>query len=125
MNPETYLGNSFIITKVRDLYIVKFSDNYLNVLRMNEKENCTVSWYRRTFGPKLPTNLPIKCPIITEFNGYKIRKCIGKVILYDIVENQWISGEATMFSIFLFKKSLSQLLFPDVFQNLINLLETF
>lgn len=129
MNPKTFLNNNFIISKIktgRDLYIIKFRDKYLNVLRMNEKEFCSVSWIRRVFlGPKLPTNLPIKCPVLTEFMGFKIRKCEGKAVLYDIDENQWISGQATMFSIFFFSKSMTQLLSPEIFQNLINVIDQY
>jgi len=124
MNPSTFICNTSIITKVRDLYIVKFNDNYLNILRMDEKEISSESWYRRTFGPKLPTSFPLKCPVISEFNGFKIRKCIGKAVLYDVDENHWISGQATMFSIFLFKKPITQLLYPDILRDLINLIET-
>ena len=123
MNPKTFLLSNCIITKVRDLYIVKFNDKYLHVIRMNEKTNVSVSWYRRTFGPKLPTSLPLKCPVLTEFHGFKIRKCEGKAVLYDIDENQWISGHATMFSIFFFSEPMTLLLYPDVFQNLIILIE--
>ncbi len=126
MNPMTLLKGNYIITKIKtigDLYIIKFSDNYLHVIRMNEKTNISVSWYRRTFGPKLPTSLPLKCPVLTEFNGYKIRKCEGKAVLYDIDENQWFSGQATMFSIFFYSKSMKPLLPPETFQNLINLID--
>jgi len=124
MNPKTFVLNTCIITKVRDLYIIKFNDSYLHILRMKEKINFSASLYRRTFGPKLPTSFPLKCPVLTEFNDFKIRKCEGKAKLYDIDENQWISGQATMFSIFFFSKSMSPLFYPDIFQNLINLIET-
>ena len=90
---------------------------------MNKKTKVSVSWYRRKFGPKLPTILPLKCPDITEFNGFKIRKCEGKTVLFDINENQWFSGQATMFSIFYFSKSMTPLLDPDIFRNLIELLD--
>ena len=126
MNPKTFLHSTCIVTKVKkvsDLYIIKYSDNYLHVLRMNERTTVSVSWFRRLFGPKLPTNFPLKCPVITEFNGFKIRRCEGKAILYDIDENQWISGQATMYSIFFFSKSMVPLLYPDVFQNLIDLID--
>ena len=123
MNPKTSLHGTCAITKVRDLYILKFSDRYLHVIKMNDRTNVSATWSRRIFGPKLPTGLPIKCPVVTEFNGFKIRKCEGKAVLYDIDENQWISGQATMFSIFFFSKSMTSLLYPDVFQNLINLID--
>jgi len=105
MNSITFLHTTCVVTKVKevsDLYIIKYSDNYLHVLRMNERTTASVSWLRRLFGPKLPTNFPLKCPVITEFNGFKIRKCEGKAVLYDIDEDQWISGQTTMFSIFFF-----------------------
>ena len=90
---------------------------------MNERTNVSPSWFRRTFGPKLPTSLPLKCPVLTEFKGFKIRKCEGKAILYDIDENQWVAGQATMFSIFFFSEPISLLLYPDVFLDLINVIE--
>ena len=126
MNPKTFLHSTCIVTKViksSDLYIIKFSDNYLHVIRMNDKTNVSASWYRRVFGPKLPTSFPLKCPVVTEFNEYKIRRCLGKAILYDIDEEQWISGQATMFSIFFFSKSMVPLLYPDVFQNFVDLID--
>jgi len=126
MNSITFLHTTCVVTKVKkvsDLYIIKYSDNYLHVLRMNERTSHSVSWLRRLFGPKLPTNFPLKCPVITEFNGFKIRKCEGKAVLYDIDEDQWISGQTTMFSIFFFSKSIIPLLYPDVFQNFINLID--
>jgi len=128
MDPMTLLNGNYIITKIRtvsDLYIVKFKDWYLHVIRMNEKTNVDVSGYRKIFGPKLPTILPLKNPVLTEFNNFKIRKCEGKVVLYDIDENQWISGQATMFSIFTFSKSMTPLLNPETFQNLINLIDQY
>jgi len=128
MDPITLLSGNYIITKLKtfsDLYIIKFKDRYLHVIRMNEKTDVDVSWYRRTFGPKLPTILPLKNPVLTEFNNFKIRKCEGKVVLYDIDENQWISGQATMFSIFFFSKVMTPLLNPETFQNLINLIDQY
>ena len=128
MDPMTLLKGNYIITKkgtVNDLYIVKFKDRYLHVIRMNEKTNVDVSWFRRHFGPKLPTIFPLKYPILTEFNNFKIRKYDGKVVLYDIDENQWFSGQAIMFSIFFYSKSIIPLLYPDVFQNLINLIDQY
>ena len=125
MDPKTSIHINCAITKVRDLYIVKFNDRYLNIIRMNDKTNISASWYRRTFGPKLPTNLPLKCPVLTEFQGFKIRKCEGTAKLYDIDENQWIGGRVTMFSIFFFTEPMSLLLYPDIFQNLINIIEQF
>ncbi len=127
MNSITFLHSICVVTKVKkasDLYIIKYSDNYLHVLTMNERTTASVSWLRKLFGPKLPTNFPLKCPVITEFNGFKIRKCNGKAVLYDIDENQWISGQATMFSIFLIRKPISLLLYPDILRDLINLIET-
>ena len=105
------------------LILIKFNDKYLHVIRFNDQTNVSVSWYRRVFGPKLPTSLQLKCPVVTKFNGFKIRRCEGKAILYNIDENQWISGQATMFSIFFFSKSMIPLLYPDVFQNLIDLVD--
>ncbi len=127
MNPITYLDNTSIIMKVRDLYIVKNINNCLHILQMNEKEISSVSWIRRMFlGPKLPIYNPKASPVITEYDGFEIRKRLGKPKLYDIEENQWITGHATIFIIFPmlpFKKKLHNLLTPEKFQDLTNIIE--
>lgn len=127
MNPMTYLHWSYAITKIKtvsDLYILISFDDYLMVLRMNEKTNVSFSWIRRKYlGPKLPLINLLECPILTEFNGFEIRKCEGKAVLYDIDENQWISGQATIFYIFFNSKSLKQMLVPETFQGLIDIID--
>ena len=127
MNPMTYLNWSYAITKIKtisDLYIISSFDEYFMVLRMNEKTNVSVSWIRRYYrGPKLPTIDLLEYPILTEFNGFEIRKCEEKVVLYDIDENQWISGQATIFYIFFNSKPLKQMLVPETFQGLIDIID--
>jgi len=125
MYPKTLIIATGIITKVKGFFIVKFQDYYLNIIRMHETTDYSPSWYRRMVGPKLPTIIPLKCPVITEFQGYKIRKCEGTAHIYDIDEDRWISGHATMFSLYFFFKSRWPLLKPDVFQNLIHTIKQF
>ena len=123
MNPITVITTTGVITKIKDFYIVKFPDYYLHILYMKEKNDYTPSWFRRILGPKLPTIIPLKNAAVTEFLGHPIRRCDGEARIFDAVENRWISGQATMFSIFFFTKSMSELLYPDVFENLILTIE--
>jgi hypothetical protein len=122
--PDTYIGSTFSITKIKGIYILKYNDKYLSILRMKEKQKYTPSWIRRVYlGPKIPTNIPLKCPIAAEFHGFKIRRCEGDARVYDRKENCWISGNATMFSIFFFSQAMSLLLDPSVFDNFISLID--
>jgi len=123
IEPKTSIHSTCAITKVRNLYIVKFKDNYLHVIRMNERTNISASWYRRTFGPKLPTSLPLKCPVLTEFQGFKIRKCEGTAKLYDIDEHQWVAGQATMYSIFFFTEPMSLVETIQYLRGVVEILE--
>ena len=127
MNPMTSLNCSYAIMKLKmtsDLYITRFNRIHLNVVRMNEKTNVSVSWIRRVFlGSKLPFIFPNLFPVIAEFNGFTIRECLGKVSLYDIDENQWISGQATIFKISFNSKPLKELLLPETFKGLIDTID--
>lgn len=126
MNPETFIGNTYSITKIRNLFVLKYNDNYLHIVRMKERNDYFPSWLRKTFlGPRIPTNVPLKCPVVTELHGFPIRKCESHAGIYDSEENRWISGQATMFSIFFFSQPMSQLLYPEVFLNLIESIERF
>lgn len=128
MNPMTYLNWNYAITKIKtvsDLYIIIcYDSNYLNVLRMNEKTNVSVSWYRRMLGPILPPIGLLNCQVLTKFNGINIIKCEGEAVLYDIDENQWFLGKTTMFSIFFYpSQSMKPLLPMETLQKLINLID--
>ena len=130
LNPMTFFSNNYIITKIttgRDLYIIKFNDKFLHVVQMNNPiTSVSVPWIRRVFlGPQLPTSIRRKSLVIAEFNGFKIRKRQGKAVLYDIVDKQWISGQATMFSIAFVSKSLTQLFPPDTFQQFIETIDQY
>jgi len=127
MNPITFLDNQSIIMKVNDLYIVKNLNNCLHIFKMDEKINISVSWIRRVFlGPKLPLYNPKSSPVEAEFDGFQIRKRVGNVKLFEFEENQWITGQATIFIIFSMnplKLSIDNLLIPKIFQNFINVME--
>ena len=127
INPITFLDNQSIIMKVNDLYIVKNLNNCLHIFKMDEKINISVSWIRRVFlGPQLPIYNPKSSPVVAELDGFEIRKRLGNVNFYEFEENQWITGQATIFIIFstnLFKLSIDNLLIPKIFQNLINVME--
>ena len=127
MNPMTYLNCGYAIMKLKtssDLYITRFNNDHLNVVRMNEKTNISVSWIRRMLlGPKLPFIFPNLFPVIAEFNGFTIRECLGKVLLYDIDENKWISGQATIFKISFDSKPMKEMLVPETFKGLIDIID--
>ncbi|MBN2154879.1 MAG: hypothetical protein JW776_02410 [Candidatus Lokiarchaeota archaeon] len=125
MNPKTKIVGMGVIVQIKPYYIVRFEGYYLNVLRMQETTDYSPSVYRKMVGPKLPSILPLKCPVITEFQRYKLRKCEGIAHIYDIEEDRWVSGHTIMYSIFCFTKPMSDLLQPDVFQNLLYTLTQF
>ena len=127
MNPNTFIDNTSIIMKVRDLYIIKNLNNCLHIFRMDEKTNISVSWIRKVFlGPQLPIYNPKSSPVEVEFDGFEIRKRLGNVKFYEFEDNQWITGQVTIFIIFStnpFKLPIDKLLIPKTFQNLINVME--
>ncbi len=127
MNPITFLDNQSIIMKVKDLYIVKNLNNCLHIFKMDEKTNISVSWIRRVFlGPQLPMYNPKSSPVEAEFDNFQIRKRVGNVKFFEFEENQWITGQTTIFIIFSMKPvkiSIDKLLVPKTFQNLIQIIE--
>jgi hypothetical protein len=122
---DTFIGLIYSITKIRDNYILKTGSNYLSIIRMKDKQVYSATWIRKVFwGPKpVVSETPFKRPIVAEYQGFKIQKSEGNAVLYDSVEDRWISGSAIMYSIPLYTQPLSTLLYPSVFENLINLIE--
>ena len=72
----------------------------------------------------MPKTVPLRCPVIGYINDLKIRRCEGKAKIYDVSKDQWVSGEAVMFSILSTDvKRLRAIFYPNPLQFLINSIE--
>jgi hypothetical protein len=119
LNPVTKIVGMGVITKVKGFFVIRFGGYYVNILQMHERIDYNPSLIRKIMGPKLPTIFPIKCPVATEYHGHQIRKCQGTAKIYDPEKKKWILGQTTMYSLNYLIKSITDLLEPNEFQNLI------
>lgn len=125
LNPEIFLNCINITIKIDGLYFICSNKNYFRILKMIEKNQISVTWIRNVLGgPKMPKTIPLHCPVIGEINDLKIRRCEGKAKVYEIAEDQWISGEAVMFSIMSTDTMrLHAIFYPSTLRSLINLIK--
>ncbi len=123
MNPVTFINSSYIICKVRNLFLVKSQNHYFHIVRMNEEKEFSPSWLRKFLSPELLPKSSLKSPIIADFQGFPIRKLNGEIKMYDPEEERWFQGMGSRFTIFFLSQPMSTLLHPDIIYNLINLID--
>lgn len=125
LNPYTYITTMYTIIKVKSLYVVKYNDRFLNIIKVEEHSIFNPTSFRKIFiGVKLVSSFPIFGKVCGNYQRFKIRRSDGTTKLYDPELKHWIQGEASQFSIALPKNNSLKFLYDPDLWKLIEYVET-